>query len=133
MNEKVPLLNTARPLRESPEPRSACQSLPFQSDTSRWSFITKIQALRTHPREFTTYLPSTSPEGGGLGRAAKDAIERMAIEPPLNARVLALDTLAREQALDDNFWKDEDLIAQRPKVSCKCSLRTLVCYAKRSR
>lgn len=48
----------------------------------------------------------------------------MAIEPPLNAKVLALDTLAREQALDDDFWKDENLIGQRPKVSCERSLKT---------
>jgi hypothetical protein len=43
-----------------------------------------------------------------------DAVESMAIEPPLYAKVLALDTLAREQALDADFWKGFQW--QMPKV-----------------
>lgn len=77
----------------------------------------------------STFYVSRALQGGGLGRAAMDAIEKMAVEPPLNAKVLALDTLAREQALDDDFWKDIDLNLQRPKVSYESSRRNQVCHA----
>jgi hypothetical protein len=50
-----------------------------------------------------------------------DAVESMAIEPPLCAKVLALDTLVREQALDTDFWKD--LQWQMPKVYHDCLVR----------
>lgn len=81
----------------------------------------------------STFYVSRALQGGGLGRAAMDAIERMAIEPPLNAKVLALDTLAREQALDDEFWKDEDLIEQKPKVSSGSCRRPWRRYTDSSR
>lgn len=42
-------------------------------------------------------------QGGGIGRAAMDAIERMAMEPPLNARHLLLDTLHRDDQLNEEM------------------------------
>jgi hypothetical protein len=94
---------------------------PSLANPSKWIFY------------ISTFYVSRALQGGGLGRAAMDAIERMAIEPPLNAKVLALDTLAREQALDDDFWKDEDLIGQRPKVSYETTCRPQMFYADTSR
>lgn len=61
----------------------------------------------------TLYI-SEALQGKGLGRAAMDAVESMAVEPPLKAKALALDTLAREHAVDLEFWKE--LQAPPPRV-----------------
>jgi GNAT superfamily N-acetyltransferase len=65
----------------------------------------------------TLYI-SHALQGRGLGRAAMDAIESMAVEPPLNAKALALDTLAREQAVNLEFWKEVQ--APPPRVCFVC-------------
>ena len=132
----MPLLNTATSLAGKPRTTQRL-SYPFiPVGHISLDFYNEDPSLADPSKGIyyiSTFYVSRALQGGGLGRAAMDATKRLAIEPPLNARVLALDTLAREQALDDDFWKDEDLIAQRPKVSCKCSLRTLMCHANRSR
>jgi hypothetical protein len=52
----------------------------------------------------STFYISGVLQGNGLGRAAMDAVESMATEPPLCAKALALDTVAREQATSPEFW-----------------------------
>jgi hypothetical protein len=127
VNEKMPLLDTAVSLAGKPRSTQRLSdafipvghiSLDFYNDDSSLADPSKgIYYI-------STFYVSRALQGGGLGRAAMDAIEKLAIEPPLNAKVLALDTLSREQALDDEFWKDEDLIGQRPKVYSGSSQRT---------
>ncbi|KAK9482181.1 hypothetical protein V1527DRAFT_35751 [Lipomyces starkeyi] len=53
----------------------------------------------------STFYISRALQCCGLGRAAMDAVERMAIEEPLCAKTLALDTQAREYFLDGDHWK----------------------------
>lgn len=79
----------------------------------------------------STFYISRALQGGDLGRAAMDALESMAIDPPLCAKVLALDTQAREQALDTDFWKD--IVWQMPKVHREIFRRPEICRAKTSR
>jgi GNAT superfamily N-acetyltransferase len=123
VNEKVPLLDTATSLAGKPRTTQRLSESFTPVGHISLDFYNEDPSLADPSKGIyyiSTFYVSRALQGGGLGRAAMDAIERMAIEPPLNARVLALDTLSREQALDDDFWKDENLIAQRPKVSCKC-------------
>lgn len=42
-------------------------------------------------------------QGSGVGRAAMDAIEQLATEPPLSARHLLIDTLHRDDQLDEEM------------------------------
>ncbi|KAK9372528.1 uncharacterized protein V1513DRAFT_451977 [Lipomyces chichibuensis] len=63
----------------------------------------------------STFYISRALQSCGLGRAAMDTVERIAIEEPLCAKTLALDTQAREQALNVEMWKAFKL--SPPKVS----------------
>lgn len=53
-------------------------------------------------------------QGMGLGRAAMDAVESMAISEPLCAETLALSTLAREHVKKREMWTA--LAKEPPKV-----------------
>ncbi|KAJ8104396.1 hypothetical protein POJ06DRAFT_244403 [Lipomyces tetrasporus] len=53
----------------------------------------------------TTFYISRALQGTGLGRAAMDAVEGRAMQEPLCAKTLALDTIAREFCLDKEAWK----------------------------
>ncbi len=122
-NEKIHLMDTATSLAGKPRTtRRLAEFIPVGHISL--DFYNEDPSLADPSKGIyyiSTFYVSRALQGGGLGRAAMDAIEKMAIEPPLSAKVLALDTLSREQALDDDFWKDEDLIGQRPKVPCERS------------
>jgi GNAT superfamily N-acetyltransferase len=62
----------------------------------------------------STFYVSRALQGGGLGRAAMDAVERMAVKEPLCAKVLTLDTMAREHHYDLEMWADFGMT--QPKV-----------------
>jgi len=135
-NEKLPILDTATTLAGKPRTTQRFSEPFIPVGHISLDFYNPDSSLADPSKGIfyiSTFYVSRALQGGGLGRAAMDAIERMAIEPPLNAKVLALDTLAREQVLDDEFWKDEDLIGQRPKVSYDTFLRPQVCHADTSR
>ena len=53
----------------------------------------------------TTFYISRPLQSIGLGRSAMDAVEKMAAEEPLQAKALALDTVAREELDDLERWK----------------------------
>jgi hypothetical protein len=61
-----------------------------------------------------TFYISAVLQGTGLGRAAMDAVESMAISEPLCAKTLALSTVAREYDGKDERWKA--LGREPPKV-----------------
>jgi hypothetical protein len=129
-NENIPILDTATTLAGKPRTTQRLLQPFIPVGHISLDFYNEDPSL-ADPSQGIFYISSfyvsRALQGGGLGRAAMDAIERMAIEPPLNAKVLALDTLAREQALDDELWKDEDISWQRPKVSYDCSRRPQTC------
>ena len=52
----------------------------------------------------TTFYISRAIQGGGLGRAAMDTIESEAVNEPLCAKVLSLDTLANKSANRSEMW-----------------------------
>jgi hypothetical protein len=52
----------------------------------------------------TTFYISRAIQGGGLGRAAMDAVESEAINEPLCAKILSLDTLANQSAITNEMW-----------------------------
>ncbi|KAK9248092.1 hypothetical protein V1506DRAFT_557784 [Lipomyces tetrasporus] len=53
----------------------------------------------------STFYISKALQRSGLGRAAIDSVERMAIQKPLSAKELALDTMDREYSLTVELWK----------------------------
>ncbi|KAK9365111.1 hypothetical protein V1509DRAFT_612861 [Lipomyces kononenkoae] len=53
----------------------------------------------------STFYISRALQGVGLGRAAMDAVEGMAMQAPLYAKTLALDTVSREVYLNEEVWK----------------------------
>ncbi len=53
----------------------------------------------------TTFYISRALQSGGLGRAAMDVIESEAVNEPLCAKVLSLDTLANESA-ESGMWAE---------------------------
>jgi hypothetical protein len=61
-----------------------------------------------------TFYVSNVLQGSGLGRAAMDAVEQMAISKPLFAKTLALSTVANEYKGKDEKWA---LGRERPKAS----------------
>lgn len=63
----------------------------------------------------TTLYISRAIHGGGLGRAALDAIESMAINEPLCAKILSLDTLANSSWNRTDIWKEMGM-DQKPEV-----------------
>jgi len=52
----------------------------------------------------TTFYVSRVLQHGGIGRAAMDAVEAMAINEPLCAKTLTLDTIANESAKSEEMW-----------------------------
>ncbi|KAJ5641499.1 hypothetical protein N7490_005499 [Penicillium lividum] len=50
-----------------------------------------------------TFYVSRALQGQGIGRAAMDEVERMAIRDPLNAQTLMLDTIQRDDSLRVEF------------------------------
>jgi GNAT superfamily N-acetyltransferase len=52
----------------------------------------------------SNFYVSTSLQGSGLGRAAMDAVEETAIAEPLNAKVLALSSVTRENKDHKEKW-----------------------------
>ena len=118
-NEKLPILDTATTLAGEPRITQPLSEPFIPVGHISLDFYNPDSSLADPSKGIfyiSTFYISRALQGGGLGRAAMDAIEKMAIDPPLNAKLLALDTLAREQFLDDDFWKDEDLAGQKPKV-----------------
>jgi GNAT superfamily N-acetyltransferase len=117
-DEKTPISDTARSLAGKPRTRSPFLDAFIPIGHISLDFYHPDQSLADPTKGIfyiSTFYVSHALQGGGIGRAAMDAVENMAIEPPLCAKVLALDTLAREQALDADFWKDVQW--QMPKVS----------------
>jgi len=135
-NEKLPIWDTAASLAGKPRTTQRLSESFIPVGHISLDFYNPDPSLADPSKGIfyiSTFYISRALQGGGLGRAAMDAIERMAIELPLNAKILALDTLAREQALDDDLWKDEDLNGQRPKVFYESSRRPQMCHADTSR
>jgi hypothetical protein len=58
---------------------------------------------------------STTLHGGGVGRQAMDNVEREAIDPPLNAKYLILDTVDKKEFDRPDFC--ESYFGGKPKVS----------------
>ena len=54
----------------------------------------------------TTFYISRAIQSGGLGSAAMDRVESEAVNEPLNARVLSLDTLANSSLDRKEMWRD---------------------------
>lgn len=52
----------------------------------------------------SSFYISRAIQGGGIGRAAMDAIESGAANEPLCAKVLSLDTLSNESANMSDMW-----------------------------
>ena len=69
----------------------------------------------------TTFYVSNSLQSIGLGRSAMDAVEKMAVDEPLQARVLALDTVAREELNDPERWiaYGKSIPPVRIPISCR--------------
>jgi Acetyltransferase (GNAT) family len=67
----------------------------------------------------TTFYISRAIQNGGLGRAAMDTIESEAINEPLCAKVLSLDTVANESTKRKEMWAE---LGQTPPSVCVPSL-----------
>ena len=52
-----------------------------------------------------TFYVLQSVQSQGVGRAAMDEVEEMAVREPLNARTLMLDTVQKDDQLRDDFAK----------------------------
>lgn len=63
----------------------------------------------------STFYISSPLQSAGIGRATMDVIERTASDAPINAKVLALNTLAKEQYLRLDMWEALDMPV--PKVA----------------
>lgn len=76
-------------------------------------------ALTTHHIPLTDTLPRTM-HGGGLGRSTVALTERTAASPPLNATVVALDTLRHEWQTSEAYMKTtyDDRGIARPAKFC---------------
>jgi len=105
--EAAPILDTATALGGKPRiPSSqsfnpvghisldAESPYPDQADASKGLYC------------ITTFYISRAIQGGGLGRAAMDTIESEAVNEPLCAKILSLDTLANESANRSEMWAE---------------------------
>ncbi|KAH7321966.1 hypothetical protein BKA65DRAFT_541083 [Rhexocercosporidium sp. MPI-PUGE-AT-0058] len=96
--QSTPLLDSATSLGGKPRPSpSAAPFIPV----GHISLNTEYEETGRVDAEEGLYFIATfwiSPplQGSGLGRAAMDAVEKMATSEPLNAKVLALSTVANE-------------------------------------
>ncbi|KAH9221774.1 hypothetical protein DL95DRAFT_327136 [Leptodontidium sp. 2 PMI_412] len=106
------LLDTATSLGGKPRPTSSppsSQSLTSFIPVGHISLNTEYEEAGRVDAEEGLYFIATfwiSPplQGSGLGRAAMDAVEKMAISEPLNAKVLALSTVANEYEGKAERW-----------------------------
>lgn len=103
--EAAPILDTATALGGKPRIPSSQSFIPVghisldsespnpdQADASRGLYC------------ITTFYISRAIQGGGLGRAAMDTIESEAVNEPLCAKILSLDTLANKCAERSEMW-----------------------------
>ncbi|KAH6693318.1 hypothetical protein DL95DRAFT_393397 [Leptodontidium sp. 2 PMI_412] len=104
-NESTPIHDTAITLgAKSREPTSRSfipvghisldseSSNPDQADASQGMYC------------ITTFYISRAIQSGGLGSAAMDRIESEAVNEPLNAKILSLDTLANSSLENEAIW-----------------------------
>lgn len=87
------------------DPAAEALGLDFAKDGAYW-----IKCL---------YVSKTI-HGGGVGRQAMDKIEREAIDPPLNAKSLILDTVCKADFERDDFC--QAYYGGKPKVSLRGNL-----------
>ena len=65
-----------------------------------------------------TFYVSSVLQGTGLGRAAMDTVEHMAISEPLCAKTLALSTVANEYEWREEKWKAMAALGREPPKVC---------------
>ncbi|MCJ1281431.1 hypothetical protein MMC26_000750, partial [Xylographa opegraphella] len=104
--EHEPLFDTAVSLRGMPRVPSKSLSFVPVGHISLDSEHTdpSLANEREHLYCIATLFISPALQNYGIGRAAMDTIESMAQEPPLLAKALALNTLAKEHDCDAEMW-----------------------------
>jgi len=107
--QSTPLLDTATSLGGKPRPEIEITEKEFMP-VGHISLNTEYEEPGfVEPEEglyfIATFWISPTLQSLGLGRASMDAVEKMAISEPLNARVLALSTVANEYAGKKERWE----------------------------
>jgi GNAT superfamily N-acetyltransferase len=117
-NESSPLIDTASTLggRARSPPTPAPSFIPvghisLDSESPEPGLCDPSQGIYA----ITSFYISRALQGGGLGRAAMDAVEEMGSREPLCAKALSLDTLAKEISNDTKFWEWAGL--EPPKIT----------------
>ena len=121
--ENFPISDSAASLRgESRTPRLEFHFIPIghislDSENADPSLANASQGIYC----ITTFYISRPLQSIGLGRSAMDAVEKMAVEEPLQAKILALDTVAREELADLERWKayGKPIPPVRTPTSCR--------------
>lgn len=115
--EKDPISDTATSLLQAP--RTPSVHTPFIpvghiSLDSENPYDSTLADKSQHLYCITTFYISHALQSTGLGSAAMDAVELLAVKPPLRAQALALDTMAKERHDDVELW--HAFGTERPKV-----------------
>ncbi|KFY08671.1 hypothetical protein V492_06028 [Pseudogymnoascus sp. VKM F-4246] len=114
--DATPILDTATALGCKPRSPSSRSFIPIghislDSESPNPGQADASQGLYC----ITTLYISRAIHGGGLGRAALDATEKMAVNEPLCAKILSLDTLANSSWNRPETWKE----IERPEMSAE--------------
>ncbi|KFZ00091.1 hypothetical protein V500_01179 [Pseudogymnoascus sp. VKM F-4518 (FW-2643)] len=115
--DATPILDTATALGGKPRVPSSRSFIPvghisLDSESPNPGQADASQGLYC----ITTLYISRAIHGGGLGRAALDAVESQAINEPLCAKILSLDTLANSSWNRTDIWEE---MGQKPGMSAE--------------
>ncbi|OBT59648.1 hypothetical protein VE04_00151 [Pseudogymnoascus sp. 24MN13] len=116
--DATPILDTATSLAGKPRLPSSRSFVPvghisLDSESPNPGQADASQGLYC----ITTLYISRAIHGGGLGRAALDAVESQAINEPLCAKILSLDTLANSSWNRTDIW--EEMGQKKPEMSAE--------------
>ncbi|KFX99146.1 hypothetical protein V490_01922 [Pseudogymnoascus sp. VKM F-3557] len=116
--DATPILDSATALGGKPRTPSSRSFIPvghisLDSESANPGQADASQGLYC----ITNLYISRAIHGGGLGGAALDAIESQAINEPLCAKILSLDTLAKHCANTTDMWEETGM--KRPELAAE--------------
>ncbi|KAI9810597.1 MAG: hypothetical protein M1827_006159 [Pycnora praestabilis] len=116
--ETLPISDTAKALQGAPRtPQTSHAFIPI-GHISLDSENDEDESLANVPEHLyciSTFYVSPVLRSSGLGRAAMDVVEELAVKGPINAKALALSTLAKE--VYDDEERDRAYGNERPKAA----------------
>ncbi|KAM0424824.1 hypothetical protein ACHAPT_009880 [Fusarium lateritium] len=136
MKEKVPLVDTATSIRTKPRTPTQAPIYPVGhislDDENAEAVHLGLDLPEKGVYWIKTFYVSKALQSKGIGRAAMDIAEAMAVNEPLCATTLALDTLHKDDSntlaqketgqlpkvwLDASFWERKLMFGRRPTTS----------------